>query len=119
MALKSINVAVLFVSDLGRSKTFYRDVLGMPVKFDGDDSVVFDFDTFMLILGDRESAKDLLTEDVVGNMRGGTAPCQLVSFVEDVDVEYARLKAQGVEFIREPVDREWGLRTAHFRDPDG
>jgi len=31
----------------------------------------------------------------------------------------ADLVAQGVEFIREPIDREWGLRTAHFEDPDG
>jgi uncharacterized glyoxalase superfamily protein PhnB len=39
--------------------------------------------------------------------------------VEDVDALYADLASKGVEFVREPVDREWGLRTAHFKDPDG
>lgn len=34
MALKSIKVAVLFVSDLVRSTAFNRDILGMPVKFE-------------------------------------------------------------------------------------
>ena len=39
--------------------------------------------------------------------------------VDDVDVEYARLKALGVEFHMEPRDDETGLRLAFFRDPDG
>jgi uncharacterized glyoxalase superfamily protein PhnB len=47
------------------------------------------------------------------------ARSQLVAFVEDVDAIYADLVAQGVEFVREPTDRAWGLRTAHFKDPDG
>jgi catechol 2,3-dioxygenase-like lactoylglutathione lyase family enzyme len=33
---------------------------------------------------------------------------------------YADLKAKGITFITEPQDRaHWGIRTAHFRDPDG
>jgi uncharacterized glyoxalase superfamily protein PhnB len=39
--------------------------------------------------------------------------------VDDVDELHAELAAKGVEFVREPIDREWGLRTAHFKDPDG
>jgi uncharacterized glyoxalase superfamily protein PhnB len=32
---------------------------------------------------------------------------------------YQELSAKGVEFIRPPEDRSWGLRCAHFKDPDG
>ena len=39
--------------------------------------------------------------------------------VADVDVEYERLKALGVEFVTEPTTHSWGARSFHFRDPDG
>jgi glyoxylase I family protein len=39
--------------------------------------------------------------------------------VDDVDAEYDRLKAAGVEFYMDPTTAESGLRLAFFRDPDG
>ena len=43
----------------------------------------------------------------------------LASTVEDVDAAYEELRSRGAEFIRPPEDRAWGLRCAHFKDPDG
>lgn len=117
--LKQINVAVLFVADLERSKTFYGEVLGIPMQFDDDTSAGFDFDPMLLILLDIDSARDLLTGDAVAVPRPVGVSSQLVSFVDDVDGIYAELIAKGVEFVTPPIDREWGLRTAHFKDPDG
>ena len=40
--------------------------------------------------------------------------------VANVDNAYKELKEKGVEFITTPEDRkEWVIRTAHLRDPDG
>lgn len=39
--------------------------------------------------------------------------------VEDVDGEYERLKALGVEFVKLPATYPWGARSVWFRDPDG
>jgi len=40
--------------------------------------------------------------------------------VPNVDRASQELKTKGVVFETEPMDRpEWGIRTAHFRDPDG
>jgi catechol 2,3-dioxygenase-like lactoylglutathione lyase family enzyme len=117
--LKTINVVVLFVSDLERAKSFYGDVLGMPLTFDDGSSAGFDFDPVLLILLTASEAGKLLTNDSVAAPESAGTKSQLVSFVDDVDAIYADLSAKGVEFVREPVDREWGLRTAHFRDPDG
>lgn len=39
--------------------------------------------------------------------------------VEDVDSEYERLKALGVEFVMLPTTHPWGTRSFWFRDPDG
>ena len=40
--------------------------------------------------------------------------------VEKIDAAYEELVRRGVAFITVPTDRtEWGIRTAHFRDPEG
>jgi len=44
---------------------------------------------------------------------------QLTVWVEDTDAVCAQLAARGVELLNGPIDREWGMRTAAFADPDG
>lgn len=39
--------------------------------------------------------------------------------VEDIDVEYERLKQLKVHFIEKPHDSAWGGRSMQFYDPDG
>jgi catechol 2,3-dioxygenase-like lactoylglutathione lyase family enzyme len=117
--IKAINVAVLFVEDMKKSTEFYRDLLGMKVNFDAPDSGGFDLESGMLILLDKTGARDLLDDQSVAGSPVVAVNSQLVSFVDDVDHIYAELSEKGVTFIRPPEDRDWGLRTAHFRDPDG
>ena len=40
-------------------------------------------------------------------------------WVEDVDVAYESLHAEGVEFESEPADQPWGARATSLVDPDG
>jgi|SRR5947209_2783078 len=117
--LKRINVVVLFVSDLDRSKTFYRDTLGFEVTFEDEAGVYFELEGAALMLLTHDGARDLLTTEAVASPRPAGTTSQLVAFVEDVDQVHRELVDQGVEFVREPVDREWGMRTAHFKDPEG
>lgn len=39
--------------------------------------------------------------------------------VDDVDAEFHRLSAAGVEMVTEPALMPWGNRVFFFRDPDG
>jgi uncharacterized glyoxalase superfamily protein PhnB len=39
--------------------------------------------------------------------------------VENLDTEYERLKALGVQFVRLPTAHPWGAKSFWFRDPDG
>jgi len=117
--LNRINVVVLFVEDLERSKAFYGTTLGLTVMDEDPQSAIFKLDTVMLMLLTNAAAQDLLSDEAVATQRPAGARSQLVSFVDDVDAVYQELAAKGVEFIRTPVDRAWGMRTAHFRDPDG
>lgn len=50
MKLKQINVVVLFVADLDRAKAFYRDTLGLGIKFEDQDSAALELEPTMLHL---------------------------------------------------------------------
>ena len=40
--------------------------------------------------------------------------------VENVDAICQQLQAKGIQLTVGPTDRpDWGIRTAHLRDPDG
>jgi lactoylglutathione lyase len=117
--LKRIDVVVLFVEDLDRTKAFYRDTLELPMKFEDADSAMFDFENTSIIVLSIGGAQDLLSDEAVAAPPFHGARSQLVAFVDDVDAVYKELTARGVEFIRKPEDRSWGMRTAHFTDPDG
>jgi catechol 2,3-dioxygenase-like lactoylglutathione lyase family enzyme len=55
-----------------------------------------------------------------GSMEGAGYGSFTLSFeVQDVDVEYERLKTLEVEFIKLPTTHPWGTRSCWFRDPDG
>lgn len=50
------------------------------------------------------------------------APPERVQFhleVDDVDQEYERLRAEGIEFEGPPADRPWGVRSTATVDPAG
>jgi uncharacterized glyoxalase superfamily protein PhnB len=54
------------------------------------------------------------------SMRGSGYGSFTICFgVKDVDAEYERLKAIGVEFVMLPTTHPWGARSFWFRDPDG
>jgi predicted enzyme related to lactoylglutathione lyase len=47
------------------------------------------------------------------------SPAALIFAVDDVDATVAQLEAMGVVLVTPPMDRpDWGIRTAHFYEPD-
>ena len=97
-------------ADLGRSRRFYRDVLGLAVYREfgpaDDPGVVF-------FLG-----QGLL--EVSGHGPGPAAgPVMIWLQVRDVQAEHRRLAAAGARVLREPVTEPWGLTEMWIEDPDG
>lgn len=119
MTLNRVDVIVLFVADVDRARTFYRATFGLEPQTEDEVSAFYKLDTISIALLGPAAAHDLLSADAVAVDPSAGTHSQLVAFVTDVDATYADLVAQGVEFVREPTDRAWGLRTAHFTDPDG
>ncbi len=111
---------IMVVSDVERSRAFYRDVLGAAVYREyGGTSVVLRFlDTWLLLVTGGES-----TEDKPGVTFAPPAAPSSVSHamtirVPDCRDAYETLTSRGAEFLTPPVDSAWEVR-AFFRDPDG
>ncbi len=109
----------LFVQDLVRCTAFYRDTLGLEVQESTSDSVSFHMENVYFFLLEISAAADLISSEVNTLKIKGGPRVLLAAGVEDVDAAYDALKAKGVTFLRPPTNQSWGLRTAHFADPEG
>jgi predicted enzyme related to lactoylglutathione lyase len=97
-------------ADLGRSRRFYRDVLGLAVYREfgspADPGVVFFLGGGLL--------------EVSGGSGGPAGnSVQIWLQVRDVHAEHERLAAAGVRVLRAPVTEPWGLTEMWIEDPDG
>jgi len=113
-----ISAITLFVEDLGPTKQFYAEVFGLPIHFEDDASVVFDFGNTLINLLVTEEARELIQPGNVAPREAGSR-MQFTIDVDDVDAMCAKLVARGVTLINGPIDRPWGIRTACFADPAG
>jgi lactoylglutathione lyase len=111
-----LGYVILFVADLERSVAFYRDVIGVPFRLEGDGYVEFATQGARFGLYDRNRLGELTGQ---GPERPDRAGGEVVFLVGDVDAEAARLRAAGAAILSGPVDRAWGHRTLHVLDPDG
>jgi catechol 2,3-dioxygenase-like lactoylglutathione lyase family enzyme len=116
--LKNVGAITLFVEDLEASRSFYRDVLGLTVVFEDDNSAVVDLGNTLVNLLDVSQAPELIGPGVVAGPQAGSR-FQLTIWVDDVDAVCADLTRRGVDLLNGPVDRAWGQRTACFADPAG
>ena len=97
-------------ADLGRSRRFYRDVLGLAVYREfgppEDPGAVFFLGSGLL--------------EVSGRADGPSGRSVMIWLqVRDVHAEHERLAAAGVRILREPAAEPWGLTEMWIEDPDG
>ncbi|PRX43446.1 lactoylglutathione lyase [Prauserella shujinwangii] len=112
--MRRIDYVIWYVESLAASVPFYRDVLGLQVRIEGDGYVEFALENSKFALFERAKLPELIGD------RAGRAPCGEIGFlVDDVDAEADRLRAAGVTVLSGPVDRPWRERTLHIADPDG
>jgi lactoylglutathione lyase len=117
-SLKSVGAITLFVEDPRTSQSFYQEVFDVPVIWEDEDSAVFKFENTIVNLLKLPAARDLIEPGSVADRDAGSR-FQLTIWVEDADEVSAELARRGVELLNGPVNREWGVRTASFADPDG
>ncbi len=111
---------ILVVSDMARSRDWYRDVLGAEIYREyGESSVVLSFNGVWLLLvteGGPSKDKPDVTMAPSGDL--STVDHSFTIRVEDCQASYDILSSRGAEFLTPPHD--WGAEIrCFFRDPDG
>lgn len=113
---KQMDYAMVIVSDMKRSIEFYRDKLGIPLKFESPDWTEFLTGTTTLAL----HGGGIKRETRSGSADKDAGTCSIGFNVEDVDKTYTELKAKGVNFVMPPTQREGeGIKLTVCVDPDG
>ena len=101
-----IGEVCLLTNDVIRLSNFYKELLGK--ENNSDDSV----HQFII------SEETALTVYNGGAERKADNIC-IAFTVDDVDMEFERLKSLGVEITDPPAERPWGAKNMMFKDPDG
>jgi lactoylglutathione lyase len=109
-----VDYVVLYVEDLSASIDFYRDVVGMELKFEENGYAEFVTEQTKFGLYEKARLKSLIGRE--GGPKGPTVAN--VFLVSDVDAEAKRLESLGISILAGPEDRLWGHRTVHIFDPD-
>ncbi|MGZ3715218.1 MAG: VOC family protein [Ktedonobacterales bacterium] len=117
--LRRVIATVVFVRDLDKCTAFYRDTLGLELKDSDPVSASFALGDLYFILLQASAAADLISVEARELSLEGGPRGLLAAGVDDVDAAYETLTAKGVTLLRPPTNQAWGLRTAHFADPEG
>jgi len=112
----------LFVSDLTRMVTFYRDVLGFEIDWDGKGPYAeFKNETVRFAMYERKMLPGLLGR-APGYPEGLNGTFELAIDVPtylEVDEEFARVVKAGAKEVDPPRDEPWGMRSSMVTDPEG
>jgi len=126
----SFNMVGLFVKDLKRMVTFYRDVLGVEIEWGGEGPYAeFKHEGIRFAMYERDKLTELLgmtpsyplsSDGSTDGAVNGTfeLAIDLPSF-KDVDVEFNRIVRGGGLPIYSPRDEPWGMRSSMIADPEG
>ena len=109
----------LGVSDLERSKKFYRDGLGLPLREDEADIAFFPLNGTWLALYGREALAEDATVAPTGAGFSGIALAHNVSSEDEVREVLAEAVAAGGTLVKEAQKVFWGGYSGYFADPDG
>ncbi|HEY2382869.1 MAG TPA: VOC family protein [Terriglobia bacterium] len=113
----NLDYTMIIVSDMAQSVAFYRDRLGLPLKFESPDWSEFSTGTTTLALHGGGVKRDASGG---GDQNKAAGTCSIGFNVSDVDKTYAELQGRGVRFVMPPMQREGeGIKLAVFTDPDG
>jgi catechol 2,3-dioxygenase-like lactoylglutathione lyase family enzyme len=111
---------ILVVADIGRARSFYRDILGAEVyrEYGGTSCVLRAFGAWLLLVTGGGPTADKPTVTFAAPADPDLVSHAMTIRVPDCRAAYATLVERGATFLTEPVESEWEIR-AFFRDPDG
>lgn len=113
---------LLVVSDVSRSRDFYRDVLAAKVlrEFEGSFCQLEFQQTLLFLVSGGDPTKDKPGITFAAPANPDNVVGELVLRVADCQSTYEVLKGRGASFLTPPVKQDWGGEIrCFFQDPDG
>lgn len=111
--MRKVDYTIVFVSDMKRSVEFYRDVLGLPLKFELPEWSEFATEGTTLSLHSKRSLPQH-----AGSDHTPAGSCHPGFVVDRIDSFHQNTLAKGVRCIEPPKMQDFG-RLAVYADPDG
>ncbi len=109
-----VNYAIVFVSDMKRSVSFYRDVLEIPLRFESLEWTEFASEGATVALHANKGPNP----DQSKQQQTTAGRCHPGFCVPNLDDFHKRLVDKGVTCIQTPRET-FGARIAQYLDPDG
>lgn len=106
--IRSISAVTLVTRDMARAVRFY-EALGFSTAYGGERDA---FTSFRVGTGFLNLAR-------AGEPPPPTGSARVIFYVDDVDLMYSHVLAQGFTPEAPPQDATWGERYFHLTDPDG
>ena len=114
--MAKLNYVIVFVSDMKRSVGFYRDTLGLPVKFESPHWTEFANEGSTIALHPTE----VKPAGVAAGLKSPAGTSHMGLGVDDLDAFHQKMSARGVACIEQPRKLEFSdQRLAVYADPDG
>jgi lactoylglutathione lyase len=101
-----LNYVIQFVADMDRAVRFYRDVLGLPLRFQSPGWSEFSTGETSLALHPASSKSPAGSVEIGFN-------------VSNLETFYQEMSAKGVQFSTPPTKQDFGGALAQFLDSEG
>jgi lactoylglutathione lyase len=112
----------VFVNDISKMVTFYRDVLGLDIDWDGKGPYAeFKHEGIRFSMYERALLPGLLgvTPTYPAGLNGTFELALDFPTSADADQEFERIVDAGASVIYPPRDEPWGMHSAMVSDPEG
>ena len=100
-----LRYAIKYVADMDKAVAFYRDLMGLPLRFQSPHWSEFD-------TGETSLALHSASDDHPAGSAG------LAFGTDDLDAFYESRTAMGADFAMPPTKQQW-QRVARIRDSEG
>jgi catechol 2,3-dioxygenase-like lactoylglutathione lyase family enzyme len=110
--MNKLDYAIVFVTDMKRATSFYRDILEIPVKCESPEWTELATEGCTLALHLDKDPDPAPSAQTAGR-------CQLGFRVPDIDKFHQKMLANQVRCVRPPKQEDFGGKLGLYADPDG
>ncbi len=108
---------ILYITDPVKTRLFYHDLLGLPIKAEHGSYTEFDTGSTILAFNTKEDVRSIIPYEIPDKTVQQSMELGFVT--EDVAHLYEQIKKAGHKIILPPTEKPWGQTVAYVLDPDG